>query len=137
MGLFQEFKDFAMRGNVIDLAVGVVIGGAFGKIVDSLVKNLIMPVVGFLTKGIDIAKLNYTPPVPEGVKVEPPTLAYGAFLQSIIDFLIIAAAIFLMVKLLNTAKAKFDKAKADVPPAPPSEDILLLREIRDSLANRK
>lgn len=137
MGLLQEFKEFAMRGNVIDLAVGVVIGGAFGKIVDSLVKNLIMPVVGFLTKGIDIAKLNYTPPVPEGVKVDPPTLAYGAFLQSIIDFLIIAAAIFLMVKLLNTAKAKFDKAKADAPPAAPSEDILLLREIRDSLANRK
>lgn len=137
MGLLQEFKDFAMRGNVIDLAVGVVIGGAFGKIVDSLVKNLIMPVVGFLTKGIDIAKLNYTPPVPEGVKVEPPTLAYGAFLQSIIDFLIIAAAIFLMVKLLNTAKAKFEKAQAEAPPAPPSEDVLLLREIRDSLANRK
>jgi len=137
MGLLKEFKDFAMRGNVIDLAVGVVIGGAFGKIVDSLVKNLIMPVVGFLTKGIDIAKLNYTPPVPEGVKAEPPTLAYGAFLQSIIDFLIIAAAIFLMGKLLNTAKAKFEKAQAEAPPAPPSEDILLLREIRDSLANRK
>jgi len=137
MGLLKEFKDFAMRGNVIDLAVGVVIGGAFGKIVDSLVKNLIMPVVGFLTKGIDIAKLNYTPPIPDGVKVEPPILAYGAFLQSIIDFLIIAAAIFLMVKLLNTAKAKFEKAKADAPPAPPSEDILLLREIRDSLAKRK
>jgi len=132
MGLIQEFKDFAMRGNVIDLAVGVVIGGAFGKIVDSLVKNLVMPIVGFLTKGIDVAKLNYTPPVPEGIKIEPPTLAYGAFLQSIIDFLIIAAAIFFVVKAINTAKARFEKSKEETPAETP-EDVLLLREIRDSL----
>ncbi|MBM3964655.1 MAG: large-conductance mechanosensitive channel protein MscL [Planctomycetes bacterium] len=132
MGLIQEFKDFAMRGNVIDLAVGVVIGGAFGKIVDSLVKNLVMPIVGFLTKGIDVAKLNYTPPVPEGIKIEPPTLAYGAFLQSVIDFLIIAAAIFFVVKAINAAKARFEKTKDEAPAATP-EDILLLREIRDSL----
>lgn len=133
MGLLREFKDFAMRGNVLDLAVGVVIGGAFGKIVDSLVKNLILPIVGFLTKGIDLAKLNYTPRIPKGVKTDPPIIAYGAFLQSVVDFVIIAAAIFLMVKLINAAKARFEQAKADAPPAPPSEEIVLLREIRNSL----
>lgn len=132
MGLIKEFRDFAMRGNVIDLAVGVVIGGAFGKIVDSLVKNLVMPIVGFLTKGIDVAKLSYTPPVPNGIKLEPPTLAYGAFLQSVIDFLIIAAAIFFVVKIINSAKERFEKKQEEKPAVTP-EDILLLREIRDSL----
>lgn len=134
MGLLKEFRDFAMRGNVIDLAVGVVIGASFQKIVDSLVKNLIMPVVGFLTGNVDVAGLSYTPPIPEGVTTsKPPTLGYGAFLQSIVDFIIIAAAIFLFVKAINLAKSKFDKAKAEQPPAPPPEDVLLLREIRDAL----
>lgn len=134
MKILKEFRDFAMRGNVIDLAVGVVIGASFQKIVDSLVKNLIMPFVGFLTGNVDIAGLNYTPRIPEGVvNSKPPTLGYGAFLQSIVDFVIIAAAIFLVVKAINLAKAKFETAKVDAPPAPPSEDVLLLREIRDAL----
>ena len=114
MGLLREFKDFAMRGNVLDLAVGVVIGGAFGKIVDSLVKNLILPIVGFLTKGIDLAKLNYTPRIPKGVKTDPPIIAYGAFLQSVVDFVIIAAlfvpgirenaALLRLLRLLRVAR---------------------------------
>jgi|688.fasta_scaffold428003_1 large conductance mechanosensitive channel len=122
MGLLKEFKDFAMRGNVIDLAVGVVIGAAFGKIVDSLVKNVIMPAINMLTGG---AKLNATP-VKEG------ELNLFAFLQTIIDFLIIAAAIFLVIKLINTAKARFETQQAAAPPPPP-EDVVLLREIRDLL----
>jgi large conductance mechanosensitive channel len=91
-----------------------------------------MPIVGFLTKGIDVAKLSYTPKVPEGMKLEPPTLAYGAFLQSVIDFMIIAAAIFVVVKIINTAKERFEMKKDEKPAVTP-EDILLLREIRDSL----
>ncbi|MEI8212102.1 MAG: large-conductance mechanosensitive channel protein MscL [Planctomycetota bacterium] len=135
MGIFKEFREFAVRGNVMDLAVGVVIGASFQKIVDSLVKNLIMPVVGFLTGNVNVAELQYTPPIPEGVtKAKPPTLGYGAFLQSIVDFVIIAAAIFFLIKAINMAKSRFEKAKEDAPPPPPSEDVLLLREIRDALA---
>ena len=122
MSFAKEFKEFAMRGNVIDLAVGVVIGAAFGKIVDSLVKNVVMPSINMLTGG---AKLNATP-VKEG------ELNLLAFLQTIIDFLIIAAAIFLVVKLINTAKARFESQQAAAPPPPP-EDVVLLREIRDLL----
>jgi large conductance mechanosensitive channel len=134
MNILKEFRDFAIRGNVIDLAVGVVIGTSFQKIVDSLVKNLIMPIVGFLTGNVDVAGLNYTPPIPEGmVKSKPPTLGYGAFLQSIVDFVIIAAAIFLVVKAINIAKARFETAKTDATPPAPPEDVMLLREIRDAL----
>jgi large conductance mechanosensitive channel len=136
MGLLKEFREFAMRGNVIDLAVGVVVGAAFGKIVSALVEKIIMPLVGFLTGGIDVAGLSYTPPVPEGVSTKPPTLGYGAFLQAIIDFLIIAAAIFMFVKLINTAKAKLERSKAEAPPPEPTEEVLLLREIRDALAQK-
>jgi large conductance mechanosensitive channel len=132
MSLFKEFKDFAMRGNVVDLAVGVVIGGAFGKIVTALVDKMIMPVVGLLLQGVNIADLNYTPPVPDGSKIVPPTLGYGAFLQEIVNFTIIAFAIFMMVKVMNTIMKKAPPAPAA--PAPTPEDVLLLREIRDSLS---
>lgn len=131
MGLLKEFKDFAMRGNVVDMAVGVVIGAAFGKIVSSIVEKIAMPMVGYLTGGIDIKERSYQLPVPnlaEGMKA--PEIGWGAVAQSIIDFLIIAFAIFMVIKLMNSMKKK-DETPA-VPPPPP-EDIALLREIRDAL----
>lgn len=134
MGLVQEFKDFAMRGNVIDMAVGVVIGGAFGKIVGSLVEKVIMPITGFLTQGVNVADMVYDIPLPQTAidkGLKGATLGYGAFLQAVIDFIIVAFAIFLMVKLMNSMKKK----EAAAPAAPP-EDIVLLRQIRDALAKR-
>ena len=154
MGLFKEFRDFAMRGNVIDLAVGVVIGSAFGKIISSLVSNMIMPPLNLLTSkfGVnftDLAlkikteapKLNAdgTMVMEDGKPVmmfqNYPILNYGPFIQSVVDFLLVAAALFLVIKLMNTAKAKFEEKQDEAPAAPP-EDVLLLREIRDSLAKR-
>lgn len=154
MGLIKEFREFAMRGNVIDLAVGVVIGAAFGKIISSLVANIIMPPLNLLTSkyGVnfnDLAlkikteapKLNpdgtmvMTDGKPEMVFQNYPILNYGPFIQSMIDFLLVAAALFAVIKIINTAKAKFDTEKAEEPAAPP-EDVVLLREIRDALANR-
>jgi large conductance mechanosensitive channel len=151
MGLLKEFREFAMRGNVIDLAVGVVIGTAFGKIVGSLVANIIMPPLNLVTAkyGVnfnDLAlkvrteapKLNedgtmvMTDGVPEMLVQDYPILNYGPFVQSVVDFILVAAAIFLVIKLLNTAKARFEKQMEDAPAATP-EDVLLLREIRDSL----
>ena len=141
MGMVQEFKEFAMKGNVIDLAVGVIIGGAFGKIVDSVVGDLIMPFVAWLMGG----KLDFSGmflilgKVPEGTaltldalkKAQVPVFAYGSFITILVNFLILAFIIFLMVKQINRLK-KQDLA-ASPAPAPTSEDILLLREIRDSL----
>ena len=134
MRFISEFKEVAMRGNVIDLAVGVVIGGAFGKIVSSLVEKIIVPLTGFLTQGKSVADLSYTIPLPDALKenFKPATIGYGAFLQATLDFIIVAFAIFLMVKLLNTLKKKQENAPET--PAPTPEDVLLLREIRDSLA---
>ncbi len=140
MGLLKEFKAFAMRGNVVDLAVGVVIGGAFGKIVTSLVNDVIMPIVGKLTGGVDFADRVF--PLEPAVKnaagevVTPAVdLRYGAFINSVTDFIIVAFAIFMTVKMINTARARFE-AKKEAPAAAPPEDILLLREIRDALAKR-
>ena len=153
MGLIKEFREFAMRGNVIDLAIGVVIGAAFGKIISSLVANIIMPPLNLLTSkyGVnfnDLAlkikteapKLNPDGTMvmadgkPEMVFQNYPILNYGPFIQSVIDFLLVAAALFIVVKLINTAKDRFDAQKTEASPAAPPEDILLLREIRDSLA---
>lgn len=132
MGLIQEFKAFAMRGNVVDMAVGVVIGTAFGKIISVLVGKVIMPVVGVLTGGIDFSTYDVTlQPASEGK--EAVMLGVGSFATEVINFTIIAFAIFMTVKLLNAAKARFEKAQEAAPPPEPSEDILLLREIRDSL----
>ena len=126
-GFLNEFKDFAMKGNVLDLAVGVVMGSAFGAIVTSLVEKIIMPLVGILVGGVNIADLS--------IKVGNATLGYGAFLQAIINFLIIAFSIFLFVKAINTATSKFKKAEEEAGPAvdPPLE---LLKEIRDLLAKK-
>lgn len=130
MGFMQEFKEFAVKGNVIDMAVGVVIGGAFGKIVSSLVGDVIMPAVGVLTGGVDFKNLKLVlKEASEGV--EAVTINYGVFIQSIIDFLIIAFCIFVVIKMIN--KLKREQPAKEPSPAEPSEDIKLLSEIRDLL----
>jgi len=132
MGMLQEFKTFALKGNVVDMAVGVVIGGAFGKIVSSLVKDIILPVVGQLTGAMDLSTMKYVIQAASGEgdsAVAEVAINYGTFINTAIDFLIIAAAIFVAVKVMNSMKKKEEEA----PKAPP-EDITLLREIRDSLA---
>jgi len=143
MSIFSEFKEFAVKGNVIDLAVGVIIGAAFGKIVDSLVGDIIMPVIGLVFGKLDFSNLYLVlGTVPAGVannvaelkKAGVPVLAYGNFITIAVNFLILAFIIFMMVKQIN----KLRKADAEAPAAPvaPPEDIALLREIRDSLKNR-
>lgn len=133
MSLMKEFKEFAMRGNVVDLAVGIVIGAAFGRIVSSLVDGLLMPLVGLLVGGIHFGDLAIT--LREGTEGgEPVLLRYGAFLQTVIDFVIIAFAIFAVVKVMNRLKRKEEAA----PPSPPepSAEVRLLTEIRDVLKSR-
>ena len=132
MGMMSEFKEFAMRGNVIDLAVGVVIGAAFGKIVTALVDKVIMPPIGLLIGGVDFSRLSIVLKEATvdaaGKEVPAVVLAYGEFFNALIQFIIIAFAIFLVVKAIN----RVHKKPEDAPAAPP-EDVLLLREIRDSL----
>lgn len=130
MGMMQEFKTFAMRGNVVDMAVGIIIGGAFGKIVSSFVADVIMPPIGLLLGGVAFSDLAIT--LKEAVgDAEAVTLNYGSFIQTIIDFLIIAFAIFLVIRAINSLKRK--KAEAPgVPPAPTKQEVLLT-EIRDLL----
>ena len=133
MSMIREFKEFAMRGNVVDLAVGVVIGAAFGKIVSSIVADVIMPPIGVLLGGVDFTDLKLV--LKEAMGEAPAvTLNYGSFIQTCIDFLIIAFAIFLLVKGINSLKRK----EAEAPPAPPapSAEEVLLAEIRDLLKNR-
>ena len=133
MGMLQEFKEFAMRGNVVDLAVGVVIGAAFGKIISSVVADVIMPPIGLLMGGVDFTDLKVV--LKDAVGETPAvTLNYGSFLQTCVDFIIIAFAIFLLVKLMNSLKRQEEAAPA-APPAPPPTEILLT-EIRDLLKNR-
>lgn len=130
MSFIKEFKEFAMRGNVLDMAVGVVIGGAFGKIVSSLVGDVIMPIVGVLTGGVNFTDLKIT--LKEAMGEAPAvTINYGMFIQTMVDFLIIAFCIFCVIKAINSLK----KAPAPEPEAPvaPSQDIVLLTEIRDLL----
>ena len=133
MSLVSEFKDFAMRGNVIDLAVGVVIGGAFGKIVSSLVDAIIMPVVGVLTGGVNFSTLATA--ISMSPKGEPVLLKYGAFIQSVVDFMIIALVIFLAITAINKMKRPALPPVA-APPPPPSRQEVLLEEIRNLLARR-
>ena len=135
MGRFiEEFKKFAMRGNVVDMAVGVIIGGAFGKIVTSVVNDLVMPVLGVLVGGVNFTDLKLTlkEAVMDGETVVSPavTLNYGNFLQSTFDFLIIAFSIFMFIKLINKLSRKKEEAQPATPPAPPA-DVQLLTEIRD------
>ncbi|OOG62094.1 mechanosensitive ion channel protein MscL [Rhodanobacter sp. B04] len=135
MSMLAEFKAFAMRGNVIDLAVGVVIGGAFGKIVTSLVDQIIMPPIGMLTGGIDFSALKWVLKPGDDSdpkhKIAEVAIQYGSFINTLIQFLIIAFAIFMVVKAINSMQKK----KEDAPAAPPA-DVALLTEIRDLLKNK-
>ena len=134
MSMLQEFKEFAMKGNVVDLAVGVIIGGAFGKIVSSLVADVIMPPIGILMGGVDFTKLGVV--LKEAVDEKTPAvmLNYGNFIQSVVDFTIVAFAIFMAIKLMN----KLQKAKPPAPETPPAptKEELLLTEIRDILKSK-
>ena len=131
--MLKEFRDFAMKGNVIDLAVGVIIGGAFGKIVTSLVNDILMPLFGVIIGGINFTDLKYVikPAVGEVAEV---AFRYGAFIQSVIDFLIIAFSIFIFIRLLAARKKKEPEAES-LPPEP-SKEAILLQEIRDLLKNK-
>lgn len=142
MSFIQDFKAFALKGNVVDMAVGVIIGGAFGKIVTSVVNNIIMPPIGVLTGGVDFTDLKFTikEAVMEGENVvsEAVTLNYGQFIQDVVDFLIIAFCIFMMVKgIAALSRKKEEEAPAAPAPAPePSAEEKLLTEIRDLLKNK-
>ena len=124
---FKEFKEFISKGNIFDMAVGVIIGGAFGKIVTSLVNDIIMPLVGIIIGGHDFTGLT--------LNVKDATINYGTFIQNIVDFLIVALCIFLVVKAMSKFKKKEEETPAE--PPKPSEEVLLLREIRDSLKKHK
>ncbi|HYE61297.1 MAG TPA: large-conductance mechanosensitive channel protein MscL [Phycisphaerales bacterium] len=136
MGLIREFREFAMRGNVVDLAVGVIIGAAFGNIVNSLVKDILMPPIGFLTGGVDFKDKKFVlkEAIMEGEKVITPEVAvtYGVFINTLINFLIVAFCIFMVIKAMNRA---FPKPPPPPPPGPTKEQILLT-EIRDALRAR-
>ncbi|MBU2492173.1 MAG: large-conductance mechanosensitive channel protein MscL [Bacteroidetes bacterium] len=134
MGFMKEFKTFAMKGNVIDMAVGIIIGAAFGKIVSSFVGNVVMPPLGLLIGGVDFSNLEIVLKEASG-EIPAVTIGYGLFIQTIVDFLIIAFAIFLSVKTMNTLKKKEAAAPPPAPPAPSKEEILL-GEIRDILKSK-
>lgn len=141
MGIMKEFRDFAMRGNVIDMAVGIVIGAAFGRIVSTLVERVMMPPIGMLLGGVDFADkrlvLQEGVAAAEGVEAVPEVaIFYGEFINVVINFIIVAFAIFLVVKLMNAAKKRHEKEQAAAAPPAPPEDVLLLREIRDALQHR-
>jgi large conductance mechanosensitive channel len=129
--LVSEFRDFALKGNVVDLAVGVIIGAAFGRIVSALVDNILMPPIGFLLSGVDFKDLA----INLGSAQTPVLIKYGAFLQSMIDFTIIAFVLFLVIKAIITLKKRFEKEAAAAPAAPTPSEIYL-REIRDALVKK-
>lgn len=136
MSVLKEFKEFAVKGNVIDMAVGIIIGVAFGKVVSSVVSDIIMPPIGLLVGGIDFSKLAITlKAASEGT--EPVAISYGKFIQTTVDFIIIAFAIFIMIKVINALKRE-EAAKPEPPPEPaPTREELLLVEIRDLLKNKE
>lgn len=147
MGLVKEFKEFAMKGNVVDLAVGIIIGGAFGKIVSSVVADIIMPPIGLLMGGVNFTdlKLDLKDAIPAQLDAAGNVIAeavpavsinYGNFIQVLVDFIIIAFAIFMMIKAMNAAKKKQEEAPAQAAPPAPTEDQKLLSEIRDLLKNK-
>lgn len=144
MGLIKEFRDFAMRGNVIDMAVGVIIGASFGKIVTSLVNDVMMPPIALWQQGADFSKLGRTIGAvtkvveKDGVRTtisEDVVIKYGSLIQSTIDFAIVALCLFLVIKLMNEARKRFEEKKLEKPAEAPA-DIKLLTEIRDLLAKR-
>mgnify|MGYP000849015487 CR=1 FL=1 len=138
MGMMQEFKEFAVKGNVVDMAVGIIIGGAFGTIVQSLVKDVLMPPIGLLLGGVDFSGLFLVlkgegefKSVADAASAGAVTINYGVFINNVISFVIVAFAVFLLIKGINRLKREEKAAPAEPPPTP--EDVLLLREIRDSL----
>jgi large conductance mechanosensitive channel len=134
MSFVKEFREFAVKGNVVDMAVGIIIGAAFGKIVSSLVSDVVTPPLGYIIGGVDFTKLAATlPTMTEGA--EPVTIRYGVFLQATFDFLIVALAIFMLVKLINRLR-RAEEAKPAAPPAPPRQEVLL-EEIRDLLKQQQ
>jgi large conductance mechanosensitive channel len=144
MGMVKEFKEFALKGNMVDMAVGIIIGGAFGLIIKSLIDDVIMPLVGRATgSGIDFSNMYI--PLAEGVekglsleeaRAQGAVFAYGNFITVLINFLILAFVIFIMVKMMNNAKKKFEAEKAAAPAPKPAADVVLLTEIRDLLAKQ-
>lgn len=142
MGKFlNEFKQFAMRGNVLDMAVGVIIGGAFGKIVSSVVDDIIMPPIGWLIGGVNFSDLKVTLPSVEviaGEKLQAATINYGNFLQTTLNFLIVAFCVFMLIKVVNKVTAKKEEKPAETPKATePTQEEKLLTEIRDLLKEQK
>lgn len=139
MGILKEFKDFAMRGNVVDLAVALIIGAEFGKIVSSMVADIIMPPIGQLMSGLNFTDLYFSldgqkyPSLSAAKEAGAPLLTYGNFIQAVVNFIIVAFAVFLIIKAVNAAKKKVADAEPTPAPAPTPEDVLLLREIRDAL----
>ncbi len=150
MGLIKEFREFALKGNMVDMAVGIIIGGAFGGIVQSLIKDVIMPIVGLagdvdftnayipLSRAVSTAKEADPNLSLDAARAIGPVMAYGNFVTILVNFLILAFVIFMMIKIMNNAKKKFEKEQAVAPaaPAPTPEDVVLLREIRDALTAR-
>lgn len=142
MKLLNEFKDFAMKGNVVDMAVGVIIGGAFGKIVTSLVNDVFMPIVSLAVGGIDFKNLfvaldgNSYPTLAAAQEAGAATLSYGNFIQTVFDFLIVAICIFAFIKLINSFKKKEEAAPAPAAAPEPTKEEVLLTEIRDLLKNK-
>ncbi len=132
MGFVQEFKEFAMKGNVVDLAVGVIIGAAFGKIISALVDKILMPVIGMVVGGVDFGNLRIVLSEANADGKGEVAIGYGFFIQTVVDFLIIAFCLFVVIKFMNRAK----KAPPPAAPAEPAEEIVLLRQIRDSLKTR-
>jgi large conductance mechanosensitive channel len=133
MGMLQEFKEFALKGNMVDMAVGIVIGGAFGKVISALVEKVLMPPLGLLTAGTDFSAAGRQ--IGQDLNGNPIILGYGAFIQSLIDFLLVALALFIVIKVINNAKKRFEKEKAAAPEVPSKQEILLT-EIRDALKAR-
>ena len=134
MSMWQEFKEFVARGNVIDMAVGIIVGAAFGKVVSSFVNDLLMPPIGLLLGGVDFSDLAITLKAAHG-DAPAVILRYGAFIQTLVDFLIIAFAIFLLVKGVNALKREKEATEPPAPP-PPAPEVVLLEEIRDLLKQR-
>ncbi len=140
MGMIKEFKEFAIKGNMVDMAVGIIIGGAFGLIIKSLIADVIMPLVGSVIGDVDFTNMYY--PLAEGVekglsleeaRAQGAVFAYGNFITVLFNFLILAFVIFIMVKMINKAKKNFEKEKEAAPPPAPAAEVVLLEEIRDLL----
>jgi large conductance mechanosensitive channel len=134
--LIDEFREFALKGNVLDMAIGIIIGGAFGTIVASLVKDVIMPPIGLLIGGVDFSDIKLTLRA-AGAGKEAVTMNIGVFLNNVISFLIVAWAVFMLVKGINMLRQRFEREKAAAPPPPPAASEQYLKEIRDALVARK